>query len=236
MNYNCDFMIFAAILAGGIGTRLGSSVPKQFFKINDKPLLVYCIEPFLKVDNLDKIIVSSPKQYLDNTQSLVDEYFNDDRLVVIEGGKTRNDTILNSIDYAINNGADDDSVMVTHDGARIFVSPELIKDSVKYAKEFGAASPVIPATDVIFQSKEVGKLTKIPERKYLFHSQTPQSFKINEFMNIYNDLSDDEIMLLDEAMMLFYLRDKEVCLFEGDSSNFKITRPFDITIAESILR
>ena len=54
-------------------------------------------------------------------------------------------------------------------------------------------------------------------------------------MEIYNNLTDDEIKLLDEAMMLFYLRDKKVYLFEGDSSNFKITHPFDIKIAKSIL-
>ena len=228
-------MIFAAILAGGIGTRLGNDFPKQFYEINNKPMLVYCIEPFLKVDEIDKIIVSSPKQYCSYTHELIEEYFDSDKLVVIEGGITRNDTILNSIDYAIKNGATSDSIMITHDGARIFVSPELIKNSIKYAHEYGAASPVVPAVDVIFQSKEKGKLTKIPERKYLFHSQTPQTFNINEFMEIYNDLTDDEIKLLNEAMMLFYLRDKEVYLFEGDSSNFKITRPFDIEIAKFIL-
>lgn len=228
-------MIFAAILAGGIGTRLDVGVPKQFFKINNKPLLVYCIEQFLKVDILDKIIVSSPNEYLEDTNDLIKDYFDDDRLVVIEGGITRNDTILNSIDYAYQNGAGDDSIMVTHDGARIFVSPELIENSIIYADKFGAASPVIPATDVIFQSKTSGKLTKIPERKYLFHSQTPQSFNIKKFIKIYEDLSEEEIKLLDEAMMLFYLRDEEVYLFEGNPSNFKITRPFDITIAKSIL-
>lgn len=228
-------MIFAAILAGGIGTRLDVGVPKQFFKINNKPLLAYCIESFLKVDSLDKIIVSSPHDFLKDTQMLINEYFDDDRLVVIEGGKTRNDTILNSIDYAMENGADDNSIMVTHDGARIFVSSELIEGSIKYAREYGAASPVIPATDVIFQSKIKNKLSKIPERKYLFHSQTPQSFNIKKFIKIYDDLNEDETKLLDEAMMLFNLRDEEIYLFEGDPSNFKITRPFDITIAKSIL-
>ena len=230
-------MIFAAILAGGKGTRLGMGVPKQFYEINGKPLLAYCIDPFLEVDDLDMIIVSSPKECLNQTNSLVEEYFdNNDKIVVIEGGKTRNDTILNSIYYALENGGDDESIMVTHDGARIFVSPKLIEDSIRYAKEFGAASPVIPATDVIFQSKTESKLTHIPERKFLFHAQTPQSFIIKEFLDIYDDLNEDEIALLDEAMMLFYLRDKEVYLFEGDSSNFKVTRPFDIKISEIILK
>lgn len=228
-------MIFAAILAGGIGTRLNVGVPKQFYKINERPMLTYCIEQFIQVEEFDKLIVSSPKDYMDRTEEMIEKYFNDDRLVVIEGGETRNDTILNSIAYAKENGADENSIMVTHDGARIFVTPELIRDSIKYASEYGAASPVIPATDVIFQSKNHGELTKIPERKYLCHSQTPQSFKIDSFLEIYDDLNDDEIGLLDEAMMLFYLRDRKVYLFDGDSANFKVTRPFDITLAKAIL-
>ena len=229
-------MNFAAVLAGGIGTRLSKGVPKQFYEINNKPLLIYCVEPFVEVDELDKIIVSSPKDFLDKTESLIREYFPDnEKIVVIEGGKTRNDTILNSIDYVLRNGYDEESIMVTHDGARIFVSPELIKASIKYAEEYGAASPVIPAVDVIFE-RENGKLISIPERKYLAHAQTPQSFKIGKFLEIYNDLSDDEIELLNEAMILFYLRDEEVYLFEGDTINFKITRPIDIKIAEAMLR
>lgn len=229
-------MIFAAILAGGIGTRLNLGIPKQFHEIGGKPLLIYCIEQFLKVDALDKIIVSSPKDYLDKTKSVIDEFIgDDDNIAIIEGGATRNDTILNSINYALENGANDDSILVTHDGARIFVPPILIENSIRYAKEYGAASPVIPATDVIFQSKD-GNLINIPERKYLSHAQTPQSFNINKFLKIYRDLSSDEIDLLDEAMMLFYLRNEKVFLFEGDSINFKITRPFDIKVAEAILK
>lgn len=103
--------------------------------------------------------------------------------------------------------------MVTHDASRIFVSEKLIEDSIKYAIEVGAASAVIPATDVIFESKEEGKLTGIPLRKYLCHAQTPQSFNIDRFLEIYEDLSEDEIGKLDEAMVLFYLRDADVKLF-----------------------
>ena len=95
---------------------------------------------------------------------------------------------------------------------------------------------MIPATDVIFESKKEGQLTDIPLRKYLFHAQTPQSFNIDNFLKIYEDLSEDEITLLDEAMMLFYLRGANVKLFNGDQGNFKITRPFDITLAETIFK
>lgn len=229
-------MICAAILAGGIGERLGLGMPKQFYRIYDKPLLIYCVEKFVEVDELDLIIVSSPKEYLDKTKSIINEFMDDNRIHVIEGGITRNDTILNSINYSIENGADENSIMVTHDGARIFVSPQLIRDSIHYALEYGPSSAVIPASDVIFESKVKRHLSGVPERKYLVHAQTPQSFNMNEFLNIYNDLSENEIKLLDEAMVLFYLRDEDVYLFDGDSSNFKITRSFDLTLAEVILK
>lgn len=229
-------MIFGALLAGGIGQRLECGKPKQFLEIGGKPILAHSIEKFLKVDDIDKIIISSPPKYIDKTKDLVKEYFNNNsKLIIIEGGKERSDTILNSIRWTLDNGADEDSIMVTHDAARIFVTPKLIKDSIKYAKEYGAASPVIPATDVIFRSVTPNKLESIPLRKFLYHSQTPQSFNISKYLSIYEELSNEEKKLLDEAMILFNLRDEPVYLFEGDSNNFKITRPFDINLAEAIL-
>lgn len=227
-------MIFGAILAGGIGERLGLGMPKQFFEINGKPLLIYSIESFLKVDDFDLIFVSSPKDYIDKTNEIIDEFIVDkkEKLRVIEGGETRNGTILNSISAS---GKTDDSIMVTHDAARIFVDPDQIQKSIDYCKEYTAASPVIPSIDVLFESLEKGKLNSIPLRKNIVRAQTPQSFKINKFLEIYDDLSESEIQLLDEAMALFYLRDESIYLFEGDTSNFKITVPLDIDIARTIL-
>lgn len=227
-------MIFGAILAGGVGERLGLDMPKQFFEINGKPLLIYSIESFLKVDDFDLIFVSSPKDYIEKTKEIIDKFITDkkDKLEVIEGGETRNGTILNSI-YA--SGKTDDSIMVTHDAARIFVSPDQIQKSIDYCKDYTAASPVIPSVDVVFESLEKGKLNSIPLRKNLVRAQTPQSFKINKFLEIYDDLSESEIQLLDEAMALFYLRDESIYLFEGDTANFKITVPLDIDIARTIL-
>ena len=229
-------MIFAAMLAGGIGTRMGLDKPKQFEKVGGKPILIHSTETFLNVTEIDKVIVSSPKDYINQTKELINHYLpNNERVVVIQGGKTRNDTILNSIEYVKNNYEFDDHILITHDAARIFVSEDLVKKSIENVKNHDAASPVIPAVDVIFESKKEGQLTDIPLRKNLVHSQTPQSFKINRFMEIYNDLNEQEISKLDEAMMLFYLRDGDIKLFDGESANFKITRNIDLKIAEAYL-
>ena len=229
-------MIFAAILAGGIGNRVGSSKPKQFLMVGDKPILVHSIEKFLKVDEIDKIIVSSPKSYINDTQELILNYFGtNDKLIIICGGETRNDTILNSISFIMDNYDDEDPILITHDAARIFVSPKIIKNSILELENHDASSAVIPAVDVIFESNKQRNLVNIPLRENLVHAQTPQSFKVNKFLEIYYDLSSDEIKKLDEAMMLFYLRGADVSLFDGDSINFKITRPIDLIIAEKIL-
>ena len=229
-------MIFAAILAGGIGTRMETQTPKQFELVADKPILIHSIEKFLKVYEIDKIIVSSPKEYINNTISIIDEYVGEnERIAVIEGGITRNDTILNSIDYAKEN-SDGEAILITHDAARIFVSPELIKKSIDALEGNDASCPVINAVDVIFETKEAGKITDIPLRKYLVHAQTPQAFKINRFLEIYETLSAEEISKLDEAMALFFFGNGKVSLFEGERSNFKITYPIDLEIAEVYLR
>ena len=229
-------MIFAAILAGGIGNRIGFDKPKQFIMVGDKPILAHSIEKFLKVDEIDKIIVSSPISHIEDTKKLISDYFGEnDKLAVIPGGETRNGTILNSISFVKENYNYDDHILITHDAARIFVSPEIIKQSILELNDYDAASAVVPAVDVIFKSNEYGNLEDIPLRKNLVHAQTPQSFKINKFLEIYDDLKDEEIEKLDEAMMLFYLRDVDISLFDGDSINFKITRPIDLKIAEEVL-
>lgn len=226
-------MIYGAVLAGGTGERLGLGMPKQFYKIGAKPILIHSVEAFLKVEEFDYVIVSSPKEHIDKTKEIIDEYIeNTEKIIVIEGGATRNDTILNSIDQS---DKEEESIMVTHDAARIFVSPEQIQKSIDYAKEHTASCPVIPSTDVIFKSMDKKHLDEIPLRKNLVRAQTPQGFKIKRFLEIYNDLTDEEIKLLDEAMALFHLRGEDICLFEGDPSNFKITTPFDIDVAETII-
>ena len=230
-------MIYGAILAGGIGERLEFGQPKQFIKINNKPVLIYSVEKFLMIDDFDKIIITVPFHCLEYTKNIISKFFGDnEKLVIIEGGKERNDSILNSIYYLKENNCPKNSILVTHDAARMFVTTELIKNGIKYAKEYGAASAIIPVTDVIFETKEMGKLGGIPLREHLFHSQSPQSFNVDKFLEIYDDLNSDEKNKLYEAMTLFYLRNEKVFLFEGDKRNFKITVPFDIEIAKLIMK
>lgn len=232
-------MIFAAILAGGVGSRMGNSdVPKQFLNLGDKPILIHTIEKFIINSKFDKILVLTPNNFINSTIDLIKNIEGEtDKIVVLEGGETRNDTIRNAISYIKSNfPIDDDSIIVTHDSVRPFVSHRIIEDNIKMASEFGACDTVIPATDTIVESVDGDTISSIPLRDHYYQGQTPQSFKINKLDSLYNNLSKDEIESLTDAAKIFTLNNEDVFLVEGDVTNIKITYPYDLKLANTILK
>lgn len=232
-------MIFAAILAGGVGSRMGNSdVPKQFLNLGDKPILIHTIEKFIINSKFDKILVLTPNNFINSTIDLIKNIEGEtDKIVVLEGGETRNDTIRNAISYIKSNfPIDDDSVIVTHDSVRPFVSHRIIEDNIKMASEYGACDTVIPATDTIVESVDGDTISSIPLRDHYYQGQTPQSFKINKLDSLYNNLSKEEIDSLTDAAKIFTLNNEDVFLVEGDVTNIKITYPYDLKLANTILK
>ena len=232
-------MIFAAILAGGIGSRMGGTdTPKQFLTLGDKPVIIHTIEKFAINSKFDKILVLSPQSFINHTNNLINEYFGENsNIVVLEGGNTRNDTIINSITYIRQNfDIDDDSIIVTHDSVRPFVTHRIIEDNIAAAKEFGACDTVVPATDTIVESVDGETIEDIPLRDNFYQGQTPQSFKINKLYELINDLSDRETNILTDACKIFVLKGEDVHLVEGEITNIKITYPYDLKLANTILK
>ncbi len=231
-------MIFAAILAGGIGSRMGGTdTPKQFLDLGGKPVIIHTIEKFAINSKIDKIIVLTPQSFINHTNHLINEYMGDnDNIIVIEGGKTRNDTLINSINYIDENfGIDDDSIIVTHDSVRPFVTHRIIEDNIEAAKRYGACDTVVPATDTIVESINGRTIESIPVRDYYYQGQTPQSFNIKKLFNLVSSLTEEESNILTDACKIFTLKDEDVYLVEGEVTNIKITYPYDLKLANTIL-
>ena len=231
-------MIFAAILAGGIGSRMGGTdTPKQFLDLGGKPVIIHTIEKFVINENIDKIIVLTPKNFINHTNHLIEEFIlNNENIVVIEGGETRNDTIMNSISYIDENfGIDDGSIILTHDSVRPFVTHRIIEDNIEAAKRYGACDTVIPATDTIVESINARTIESIPVRDHYYQGQTPQSFNIKKLFNLINSLTKAESDILTDACKIFTLKDEDVYLVDGEVTNIKITYPYDLKLANTIL-
>jgi 2-C-methyl-D-erythritol 4-phosphate cytidylyltransferase len=195
-------MIYGVILAGGIGSRMGEmEKPKQYLLIGDKPIIIHTVEKFFIQDRFEKILVMCPKEWIPHTKNLIRKYLpNTDSILVAEGGKTRNDTIMNAIKYIEENGElDEETVIVTHDAVRPFVTQRIIDENIRYAKEYGACDTVIAASDTIVCSDNGRMISEIPERKRMYQGQTPQSFKAKKLWDLYNGLNEDEKRLLTDA-------------------------------------
>ena len=228
-------MDFALILAGGFGIRMGqTNKPKQFLNLGNKPILIHTIEKFSILNEFEKIIVLTPKEWINYTKDLISDY-NFNNVVVIEGGKLRISTVNKGMEYILDNYDDDDHIVVTHDAVRPFVSHRIIKENIQCAKDYGACDTVIQATDTIVESKNNEDITNIPVRDYMYQGQTPQSFRLDKLKFFYDNLDEDEKALLSDACKLFVLNNERVHLVEGDVSNIKITHPYDLKVANFIL-
>lgn len=232
-------MNFGVISAGGIGSRMGNvEKPKQYLTVGDKPIIIHTIEKFYVNDRFEKLIVLCPAQWVGHTRDLVKKYLRDEnRIAVIQGGDTRNETIMNSIQYIDEHyGVDEDTIIVTHDSVRPFVTHRIIEDNIRYAKEYGACDTVISATDTIVESDDGKTISLIPERNKMYQGQTPQSFKAKKLKELYMALNEEEKKILTDAAKIFVIKGEKVYLVEGEVFNIKITYPYDLRVAETLIK
>lgn len=231
-------MTYGVILAGGIGSRMGGDKPKQYLTVKGKPIIIYTIEKFLVVPEFEKVIVLCPKQWVEHTKNLIEKHVSPakDRVAVIEGGDTRNETIMNAIKFIDNEGnLNDETVIVTHDSVRPFVTHRIIMENIAAAREFGACDTVVPATDTIVEALDNKTISNIPDRSKMYQGQTPQSFLALKLKNMYDSLSAEEKDILTDAAKIFVIKGEKVALVQGETYNMKITYPYDLRVAKSLL-
>ncbi|MCI5640294.1 MAG: 2-C-methyl-D-erythritol 4-phosphate cytidylyltransferase [Lachnospiraceae bacterium] len=230
-------MVFGVILAGGIGSRMGNAEkPKQYLNIGNKPIILHTIEKFYVHEGFERLIVLCPKEWVEHTRHLVQNNFPDDKVVVLEGGVTRNETIMNAIRYIENEyGLQDDTLLVTHDSVRPFLTHRIIEENIKYGLKYGAVDTVIPATDTIVESGDGDVISQVPDRSKMYQGQTPQTFNAKKLKELYYSLSEEEKDVLTDASKIFVIKGEKVHLVQGEVFNIKITYPYDLRVAESLL-
>lgn len=230
--------VFGVVLAGGIGSRMGNvEKPKQFMEVGKKPIIIHTIEKFVVQPQFERVIVLSPKAWLNYTKDVIRKYIREkDKIDVIEGGATRNDTIMNAISYIEKTyGMDEETIIVTHDSVRPFVTHRILEENIRYARETGACDTVIPATDTIVESMDHEVISNIPDRSKMYQGQTPQSFKAWKLRSVFEALTPEEKQILTDACKILVLKGEKVHLVQGEVSNIKITYPHDLRVAEAIL-
>jgi 2-C-methyl-D-erythritol 4-phosphate cytidylyltransferase len=218
---------YVIIVAGGIGSRMQSNTPKQFIEINGEALIVRTIKAFLNYNSLIKIIISVHKDFKVYLEELLLKHgLNKNNIQITLGGETRFQSVKNGLSLI----EDQNAIVGIHDAARPFVSIQTIKTCFDTAKEKGNATPFVFVTDTI--RKVDGQFNSSVDRSLFRIIQTPQCFlasKIKDaFAQEYNPI------FTDDASVLEYNGEK-INLVEGNIENIKITTPFDLSIAKTLL-
>lgn len=228
---------FAAILAGGIGKRFGTDIPKQFIKVSGIPIIILTIKRILSLPEFDKVIIAIHSDWLDYFLKILDDYqINREKIILVKGGKERIDSIQNVVTEIMNNySSSKEDVVVICDAVRPFVSVEILKDSIAKSRQHGACVCALPAVDTMLYI-ENNFITSVPPRQNIFHGQAPDSFKVSTLNDALKLLTTDERKLITGTAQICVLKHIPVYAIQGDVKNIKITTSDDIKIAEHILK
>lgn len=224
----------AIILAGGIGSRLGYSTPKQFYKVAGKSVIEHTVDVFESHPNIDEIFIVINPNYTMNVENMV--VANEWRKVkkVLNGGRERYDSTLAAI-----NACDGECNLIIHDSVRPLVNHRIINDCITALEMYNAVDVAVPATDTIIQVDESGKIiTDIPNRKYLRRGQTPQAFKMSVLKHAYElALADPNFVATDDCgVVLKYLPNEKTYVVDGEESNIKLTYKEDIYLMDKLFQ
>lgn len=228
-------MAIAGILAGGLGTRMGATVPKQFLKIGDVPIVIRTLRRFLSVDEIKHCILAMNEDWIDYCKNLLLEYdINMDRITIINGGDTRFESLINLSKEC---QKFDDNILITHDCARPFVTKEIILNCIKACDNFDMATVSVPTIDTVLYSAENHiQSESVPTRDRVFLDQGPQAYPVDKFFELVEQLSEAEFGRYMEAGRLFLDKGLSVAIVKGSRFNFKITEELDLAYAEFLLK
>lgn len=221
-------MDYIIIVAGGKGLRMGGDLPKQFMPLHGKPVLMHTIELFRAYSDELKIILVLPHEQQDYWRQICQKHNFTVEHTVVDGGQTRFHSSQNGV-AAVPDDAT--GVIGIHDGVRPFVSEETIARCFEAARQFGAALPVLPVTDTLRRVTDDGGYNV--QRNDYRTVQTPQTFDAQLLKQAFKQPYSDNFT--DDASVVEALGHK-VTMVDGNRENIKLTTPFDLVVAEALIK
>lgn len=220
------------IAAGGKGLRFEGAVPKQFMELGDKPVLMHSVETFCRHGNNTDIVIVVPDGEEGNVTNMLSRRGCADKAVVTAGGAERQDSVMKGFEKLGNREAN--HVVAVHDGARPFVSENLIERVVEKASFSGAAVPVLPVTDTVVRLMDGKTVGGYPDRRGLMRIQTPQAYHFGVLDGALTKSAGENRVFTDESSMV-HAFGGDVHIVAGDPLNLKITDGDDFKLARLMM-
>lgn len=232
-------MVYGIIIAGGVGQRMHSNIPKQFMTVYDKPLIVYTLERFEMHPMVDKIIVSCLQGWEDILVAYARQYKITKLDKIVQGGKNGQESIFRALKAAHDEAGDNnDDIVLIHDAIRPNVSQDIITEAINVCRSKGNAIPVIPCQEVMLEiSNPEDKISnKEINRALLKRTQTPQAARLNELFALHTKAIAENYTSSLATCSLLVAYGKELHLFNGSEKNLKITTGDDLDIFKALLQ
>ena len=227
--------VFAILPAAGLGTRMAGPQPKQFLALDGVPILIHSLRTFAGVERVKAIYVAVRKTEMERVQAQVAEYGFKDRVHVVEGGDTRQESVVHALQAL---QAEDDDVVLVHDAVRPLIDTATIERTIDAVVEHGAAIVALPAVDTIKQVERTAHgaiITSTIPREFIVQAQTPQGFRFGLLQKAMQEALTDGFTGTDEASVV-ERAGLPVAVVHGSQVNLKITQPGDLELAEFYLR
>lgn len=217
---------YAVIVAGGTGSRMKSSIPKQFLLLQGKPVLMHTLSVFFQWDSEIELVLVLPQDHIDSWNSLVEHHDFRLRHRIVAGGETRTLSVFNGLKECKSEG-----LVAIHDGARPLVTAQVIERTFAAAGETGSGVAAVPVKDSIRYVEGDSSYSK--DRSHYYLVQTPQTFQLDIIKSAFDKTEPTDTFTDDASVYEYY--GGQVKLVEGDYDNLKITTPGDLALAEAIL-
>lgn len=222
--------IAAIILAAGQGKRMKSKIQKQYLLLKEKPVLYYSIRAF-EQSSVDTIVLVTGKEEMLYCKEEIIKRYNFQKIdYITEGGRERCHSVYKGLQAL----PKDIEYVLIHDGARPFVTKQMIEDTITAVKEYKACVVGMPVKDTIKITNTDQFSIQTPERQYVWAVQTPQAFSFELVWKAYSMLMEKEIPVTDDAMVVETFLHYPVKLIEGSYKNIKITTPEDLIVAHAL--
>ncbi len=218
--------VAALIVAAGRGSRAGEGTPKQYRDLQGQQVLARTLSRFLSHPGVDRILVVIHPDDRDLYEASIACFapLPPALLPCVHGGDTRQDSVWNGLEALAPSGPE---IVLVHDAARPFVSPELIDRAIEAARHLDAAVPGTPVTDTIKVIGSQSEVVATPDRASLRAVQTPQAFRFALLLDAHRKAADAGIHTFTDDGALAEWAKLPVHVFEGESGNTKLTHPAD---------
>ena len=223
-------MNYCIIIAGGVGSRLGASVPKQFVEVLGKPVIVYTLEHFQKHTDIDAIELVCVDGYQDYLKDIVDKYGISKVIKIVKGGSEYERSIMNGI-AGLEGIAKPDDVVMIHWSASPFLSEEMITDNIRVCKEKGNAITA-SYSYLLYGTNDGDCAKKNINRETFMTLSAPQSFLYRIIIDIYKQVEEKNLFSYVEAHTPAFMTELGIPIFfsKGSHSNIKITTKEDLDL------